>query len=40
VVVRVREDFVLEFHIDTEEANAAGLKTARRLRSSANGGSP
>lgn len=26
VVVRVREDFVLDFHIDTDEANAANLK--------------
>ena len=26
VVVRVREDFVLDFHIDTDEANAANLR--------------
>ncbi len=25
VVIRVRHDFVLDFHIDTDEANAAGL---------------
>ena len=31
VVVRVREDFVLEFHIDTEEANAAGLKNGAQV---------
>jgi len=27
VVVRVREDFRLDFHIDTDEANGAGVKT-------------
>lgn len=27
VVIRVREDYVLDFHIDTDEANAAFLKT-------------
>ena len=26
VVVRVREDFVLDFHIDTDEANSANLR--------------
>ncbi|KAA5931032.1 MULTISPECIES: phosphate propanoyltransferase [Pantoea] len=31
VVVRVREDFALEFHIDTEEANAAGLKNGGQV---------
>ena len=27
VVIRVRDDFALDFHIDTDEANAAGLRT-------------
>lgn len=31
VIVRVRDDFVLEFHIDTEEANAAGLKNGAQV---------
>lgn len=26
VIVRVREDFDLDFHIDTDEANAAGAR--------------
>lgn len=31
VVIRVREDFVLDFHIDTDEANAAFIKTGDLL---------
>lgn len=31
VLVRVREDFVLEFHIDTDEANAAGLGNGEQV---------
>lgn len=31
VVVRIRDDFALEFHIDTEEANAAGLKNGAQV---------
>lgn len=27
VVIRVRDDFALDFHIDTDEANAASLRT-------------
>lgn len=32
VVVRVRDNFALEFHIDTEEANAAGLNNGAQVR--------
>jgi putative phosphotransacetylase len=32
VVIRVRRDYVLEFHLDTDEANAAGLKNNDRVR--------
>lgn len=31
VLVRVREDFVLELHIDTDEANAAQLRNGEKL---------
>jgi putative phosphotransacetylase len=31
VVIRVREDFVLDLHIDTDEANAAFIKTGDLL---------
>ncbi len=32
VVVRVRDDFVLELHIDTDEANAAGLSNGQMVK--------
>lgn len=31
VVARVREDMILEFHIDTDEANAAGIKNGDKV---------
>jgi propanediol utilization protein len=31
VVVRVRPDFDLEFHVDTDEANAANLRSGDRV---------
>lgn len=31
VLIRVREDFVLELHIDTDEANAAGLSNGMQV---------
>lgn len=31
VVARVREDMALEFHIDTDEANAAGIKNGEKV---------
>jgi putative phosphotransacetylase len=32
VLIRVHENFVLDFHIDLDEANAAGLKTGDKVR--------
>ena len=32
VLIRVHESFVLDFHIDLDEANAAGLKTGDQVR--------
>lgn len=32
VLIRVHETFVLDFHLDTDEANAAGLKNGDRVR--------
>ncbi len=32
IVVRIDPIFSLEFHIDTDEANAAGLKTGDQVR--------
>lgn len=32
VVLRARDDFALEYHVDTDEANAAGLKNGDEVR--------
>jgi putative phosphotransacetylase len=32
VLIRIHENFVLDFHIDIDEANAAGLKTGDKVR--------
>lgn len=32
VLIRVHESFVLEFHIDTDEANAAGLRNGDKVK--------
>jgi putative phosphotransacetylase len=32
VLIRVHETFVLDFHLDTDEANASGLKNGDRVR--------
>ncbi|MDD4029000.1 MAG: phosphate propanoyltransferase [Caldisericia bacterium] len=32
VMIRIREDFTLDFHIDTDEANAAGLNNSSFVR--------
>lgn len=32
VTLRVRDDFSLEFHVDTDEANAAGIKTGDKVK--------
>ncbi|MGE5484785.1 MAG: phosphate propanoyltransferase [Ignavibacteriales bacterium] len=32
VVLRARNDFALEYHVDTDEANAAGLRTGDTVR--------
>jgi putative phosphotransacetylase len=32
VVIRVRNDFALDFHVDTDEANAAGLSNGTMVK--------